>query len=124
MMNAVGSSQAVVRSELRWVQKSGLVTASAFVKMEDRMIKGIFFLALVVFVVEICSRGRAQAESSLPQIVPAGCVAVVPVDWGEYVGSSSFGVAFKDTSGTLRFITHFSCGLENPPHLALVVNRK
>jgi hypothetical protein len=84
----------------------------------------IFWLALMVFVVLLNFHGRAQSEPSLPQDLSAQCVATVPKEWGEYMGSSSFGVAFKDSSGTLRFVKHFSCGFDVPPHIALAIRRK
>jgi hypothetical protein len=45
-------------------------------------------------------------------------------EWGEYVGASSYGVAFKDSAGTLRFVAHFPCDLNNRPIVALAIERK
>jgi hypothetical protein len=42
----------------------------------------------------------------------ARCTAVVPQDWGEYVDTNSYGAAFRDANGTLRFVNKFPCGLE------------
>jgi hypothetical protein len=38
------------------------------------------------------------------------CVAQVPVAWGEFRGSSDYGLAFQDKDGTLRFVVHPPCG--------------
>lgn len=88
------------------------------------MKKRIFWLALLIFVMIISFHTKgAQSKEPLPQELSAQCVATVPKEWGEYVGSSSYGVAFKDSAGTLRFVTHFSCGFKTPPHVALAVQR-
>lgn len=83
----------------------------------------IFWLALVLFAAIVSFHARAtQSKPRLPDS-PANCIATVPKEWGEYVGSSSYGIAFKDSSGNLRFVTHFSCGFKTPPHVALEVDR-
>lgn len=79
-------------------------------------------LILIVMVISFHTKG-AQSKEPLLQELSAQCVAAVPKEWGEYVGSSSYGVAFKDTAGTLRFVTHFSCGFKTPPHVALALER-
>jgi hypothetical protein len=59
-----------------------------------------------------------------PQIVygQANCRSYVPPEWGEYKGSSdNYGVAFQDSSGTLRFITNVGC--EATPQVALEIRR-
>jgi hypothetical protein len=38
------------------------------------------------------------------------CVAQIPSAWGEFKGSSDFGLAFEDEKGTLRFVVHPPCG--------------
>jgi hypothetical protein len=54
----------------------------------------------------------------------ARCKVSVPQAWGEYVGTSdSYGLTFKDSSGTLRFIRQLPCGLEGAPSTALEVQR-
>lgn len=84
----------------------------------------IFWLALVLFAAIVSFRARAAQEQTTPasglvRELHSHCSKRV----GEYVGSSSYGVAFKDSSGTLRFVTHFSCGFKTPPHVALKVDR-
>lgn len=56
---------------------------------------------------------------------PTGrCQVTVPAEWGEFIGSSQYGLAFRDDQGTLRFVTQMPCGLDGPPHIALQVSRK
>ena len=84
----------------------------------------IFCLVLVVLVTIVSFHARpTQSKPSTPQNLSANCVAAVPKEWGEYVGSSSYGVGFKDSSGTLRFVAHFPCGFKTQPHVALEVQR-
>ncbi len=83
----------------------------------------IAFLAVGMFVFALGF--HAQSTPSLPSHDPsAQCAVTVPTEWGEYEGASSYGVAFKDTSGTLRFVTHFPCGFDSPPTVALAIKRK
>jgi hypothetical protein len=54
----------------------------------------------------------------------ARCKVVVPQSWGEFIGASdSFGLVFKDSSGTLRFVRQLPCGLESTPAVAVEVQR-
>jgi hypothetical protein len=54
----------------------------------------------------------------------ARCKVTVPQSWGEFVGmSESYGLAFKDGSGTLRFVRQLPCGLESTPQVAVEVQR-
>ncbi len=72
----------------------------------------------------------ARKTQASPAAAPAApqdssrCIANVPLDWGEYVDSSTNGVAFRDSSGTLRFVKNFPCGLEGAPNVALEIRRK
>ncbi len=43
------------------------------------------------------------------------CVTAVPKSWGDFKGGSSYGLAFQDSSGVVRFILHPSCGSINSP---------
>lgn len=84
----------------------------------------IFWLALVLFAAIVSFHARAaQSKPRLPENLPANCILTISKEWGEYVGSSSYGITFKDSSGTLRFVTHFSCDFKTPPHVALEVDR-
>jgi hypothetical protein len=40
----------------------------------------------------------------------AGCVSGVPKSWGNFMGASSYGLAFQDDKGTVRFVQHPVCG--------------
>jgi hypothetical protein len=54
----------------------------------------------------------------------ARCKASVPQSWGEYVGTSdSYGITFKDSSGTLRFVRQLPCGLDSTPSITVEVQR-
>ena len=60
----------------------------------------------------------------------AGCVSSVPTSWGDFMGASSYGLAFQDDQGTVRFVQHPVCGNAGPgtsapiPSLGLEVVRK
>jgi hypothetical protein len=54
----------------------------------------------------------------------ARCKVTVPQSWGDFIGASdSFGLVFKDNSGTLRFVRQLPCGLESTPSVAVEVQR-
>jgi hypothetical protein len=54
----------------------------------------------------------------------ARCKVTVPQSWGEFIGmSDSYGLGFKDSSGTLRFVRQLPCGLESTPSVAVEVQR-
>jgi hypothetical protein len=40
----------------------------------------------------------------------AGCISGVPKSWGDFKGASSYGLAFQDDKGTVRFVQHPVCG--------------
>ena len=42
----------------------------------------------------------------------AGCVSGVPRSWGNFMGASSYGLAFQDEKGTVRFVQHPVCGAQ------------
>ncbi len=44
------------------------------------------------------------------QSLPPGCISTIPKSWGQYRGSSVYGLAFEDSSGTIRFLAHPTCG--------------
>ena len=43
------------------------------------------------------------------------CVTSVPKSWGDFKGGSTYGLAFQDSNGVVRFILHPSCGSINSP---------
>ena len=52
------------------------------------------------------------------------CMVAVPKSWGEYKGGSSYGLAFQDQGGTLRFLAHPPCGNSLSPAEAPLVDLK
>ena len=43
------------------------------------------------------------------------CTTAVPKSWGDFKGGSSYGLAFQDKDGNVRFVLHPSCGSLNSP---------
>jgi hypothetical protein len=67
---------------------------------------------------------RLPTHASTPgrQDLQAQCVAYVPPEWGEFKGgSTSVGLSFEDSEGTLRFVTNVPC-IGTPP-VALEIRR-
>ena len=54
----------------------------------------------------------------------AKCRTSVPAEWGEYAGSSQYGIVFKDNEGTLRFFRGVPCGHEGTPVVDVDIRRK
>lgn len=89
------------------------------------MNKRIRFTALlVVIAIAGFQAGRVQGEPAPAQDQLSRCAIVVPQDWGEYIDSGSYGVTFRDSNGTLRFVNRFPCGLEGAPQVSLEIRRK
>ncbi len=59
-----------------------------------------------------------------------GCTSVVPKSWGDFKGASTYGLAFVDGDGNVRFLEHPTCGtlgspLTNPPaSVDLLIQRR
>lgn len=88
------------------------------------MRKRIFWTATLFVFAWLCFlAGKAQGKPAPAQSTSARCVIHVPSDWGEFAGSGPYGLTFRDSSGTLRFVSQFPCGLEGSPNLALQVRR-
>jgi hypothetical protein len=68
--------------------------------------------------------GSIQGRPAPFENQSARCIANVPTAWGEYVGSGTSGMVFKDNSGTLRIVAHFPCGLSGTPQVAMEIRRK
>jgi hypothetical protein len=63
-----------------------------------------------------------KAKAAPRQLFQAQCRSFVPLEWGDYKGSSSgFGLAFQDSTGTIRFVTNATC--EGVPPVALEIRR-
>ena len=57
-----------------------------------------------------------------PQTWSPGCIANVPRSWGVFRGGSAqSGLAFEDSTGTLRFLTNIPC--DGTPTVALEIHR-
>lgn len=64
----------------------------------------------------------SKTKAAPQQMFQAQCRSFVPLEWGDYKGSSSgFGLAFQDSTGTIRFITNATC--EGVPPVALEIRR-
>lgn len=63
-----------------------------------------------------------KTKAAPQQMFQAQCRSFVPLEWGDYKDSSSgFGLAFQDSTGTIRFITNATC--EGVPQVALEIRR-
>jgi hypothetical protein len=62
------------------------------------------------------------AQPPQPQVWTPGCVATVPKSWGTFRGASAqSGLAFEDSSGTIRFLTNIPC--DGIPSVSLEIHR-
>lgn len=87
------------------------------------MKKTFLFAAVGLVAIGGCLLGANDTSASAQAM--ARCKVSVPQSWGEFVGvSDSYGLAFKDSSGTLRFVRQLPCGLESTPSVAVEVERK
>jgi hypothetical protein len=63
-----------------------------------------------------------KTKAAPQQMFQAQCRSFIPLEWGDFKGSSSgFGLAFQDSTGTLRFVTNATC--EGVPPVALEIRR-
>jgi hypothetical protein len=66
--------------------------------------------------------GRKTSAAPQSSYGQAMCVSQIPLSWGEFKGGSQqSGLAFQDTSGTLRFVTNIPC--DGVPQVALELRR-
>lgn len=56
---------------------------------------------------------KVQAQESFSGIT--NCITAVPKTWGEFKGGSTYGLAFEDDKGVVRFVLHPSCSSLNSP---------
>lgn len=54
-----------------------------------------------------CTVSAVHAQASYSETEM--CTASVPKSWGEFRGASSYGIAFEDQGGTIRFLRNPSC---------------
>lgn len=84
-------------------------------------------IAVAIIAIVGCGLFSTRVESkpsTWGQETPARCQISVPKAWGEFVDSGSYGLAFRDAEGTIRFVNQFPCGLEGDPQVSLAVRRK
>ena len=88
--------------------------------------KKILGIAVITAVAILCVAVLRTSGSSISkQVEPAArCAITVPSSWGEYIGAGSYGLEFKDDTGTIRFVKQFPCGLEGAPNVSLEIHRK
>jgi hypothetical protein len=86
--------------------------------------KTIQLLILSLLILTAANLFYGRKAKAAPQIgfgQPA-CRSSVPLEWGEYKGSSEhYGVVFQNSAGTLRFVTNVPC--EATPQIALEIRR-
>ncbi|HEY1801560.1 MAG TPA: hypothetical protein VGG46_11560 [Terriglobales bacterium] len=68
--------------------------------------------------------GHSLAEPQNTTLTAARCQIVVPASWGEFVGGSNYGLAFRDDQGTIRLMNQMPCGLEGKPNVSLEIKRQ
>jgi hypothetical protein len=80
----------------------------------------------VLLLTSLIYSGIAFSPSAREQTASASarCQVNVPSEWGDFVGGSNYGLAFRDNQGTIRFVTQMPCGLEGPVNVALQIKRK
>jgi hypothetical protein len=83
----------------------------------------LIFAACLVSVITYFSP-KHHVSAAAQSIYSASCTAYVPKDWGEYRGATSYGVAFEDNNGTLRFVKNPPCDLTATPRPDLEIHRK
>jgi hypothetical protein len=85
---------------------------------------GILIFAVCLASVITYFSAKHQVKAAAQSIYSAPCVSYVPKDWGEYRGATSYGAAFEDNNGTLRFIKNPPCDLTANPLPDLEIHRK
>ena len=78
-------------------------------------------ILMVGYFVFLFGQVSADPQSSVP--ANARCKVIVPSAWGEFVGASNYGLAFKDDQGSIRIMNQMPCGLEGRPNVSLEIAR-
>ena len=85
-------------------------------------LKTIVIATLTLLVALLSFKVYAASPKPQPQVWTPGCVASVPKSWGTYRGSSAqSGLAFEDSTGTIRFLTNIPC--DGIPSVSLEIHR-
>ena len=66
---------------------------------------------------------RQQERTVYAASTSARCQFTVPRDWGDFKGASQWGLAFEDSSGTVRIFSQLPCSV-GTPHLAIEMKRE
>jgi hypothetical protein len=125
---AVGGGTAKMPIVLAWwriLVQGGARQAISMARRICKMQRKTFWAgAALVMAVACFLAGSIQGEPAPFENHAARCTVNVPTAWGEYVGSGTSGMVFKDNSGTLRIVAHFPCnGLGGAPQVALEIRR-
>jgi hypothetical protein len=79
-------------------------------------------LTLLVALLSFKAYAASPKPQPQPQVWTPGCVASVPKSWGTFRGASAqSGLAFEDSSGTIRFLTNIPC--DGIPSVSLEIHR-
>jgi hypothetical protein len=81
-------------------------------------------IATALLSIELYAASPAAPKPKPPfaQVWTPGCVASVPKAWGTFRGASTqSGLAFEDSSGTIRFLTNLPC--DGIPSVSLEIHR-
>ena len=86
----------------------------------------ILLVIAVIFVIGVVCARRVKAAPQ--ENVPFPCVVNVPSQWGKFMGTSQYGLAFEDQSGTIRLIDQMPCSIDSRtttlPNVIVEVRRK
>jgi hypothetical protein len=91
-------------------------------KLEAGKRSGIY-IGVITLILSAFLAGRLHGATGSVSDT-AKCKTYVPAEWGEYVGSSQYGIVFKDNEGTLRFFRGVPCGHEGTPVIDVEIRRK
>ena len=81
-----------------------------------------FATALLSIKLYAATPAPPKPQPPQPQVWTPGCVASVPKSWGTFRGASAqSGLAFEDSSGTIRFLTNIPC--DGIPSVSLEIHR-
>lgn len=87
-----------------------------------QQLKTIAIVLLTATIALLSLKARAASPKPEPQVFAPGCIASVPKSWGTFRGASTqSGLAFEDSSGTIRFLTNIPC--QGVPSVSLQINR-
>lgn len=86
------------------------------------MKRALNWTVLVIVACILFALGQVSGQSNTQS--SAGCQINVHPTWGEFIGGSNYGLAFRNDQGTLRFFAQMPCGLGGKPNLSLEIRRQ